>query len=389
VHGLIAATAALVALPVAAGHAAGAQQTAVGGAPVPMGTFPWVVALEKADDDGGAPVKFCGGALIAPGYVLTAGHCAQMEGLNDSAELRRAGITVRFANLDGQPAIAAVRMVVPGSFWVYAFGRRQQNDIAVIELATPAPTAPTALSAAVPPRGVPVTSLGYGPTPEAPGMSDALRESWSVVSAPGACGGRAAGGFTVRVFPAVEICSTPGASTATPPLDGASCPGDSGSPLVNRDLTAVVGVTSWGRVNACRAPASERSTVFARVGPVSGWLRRQTGAPLFGLPPAPVDRAAPRNATFRAGLLVGTGVPVRVSARGTNWRAVAYVEFARDVGDGFETQTVAVPLGPGRRSGMVRAPASWGARPRGLDVLLTAARVWRPDNLNGVTLSAG
>jgi hypothetical protein len=158
---------------------------------------------------------------------------------------------------------------------------------------------------------------------------------------------------------------------------------------VNRDLTAVVGVTSWGRVNACRAPASERSTVFSRVGPVAGWLRRQTGASLFGLPPVPVDRAAPRGARFQVGRRVGTGVPVRVSARGANWRAVAYVEFTRDVGDSFQTQTVAVPLGPGRRSGVVRAPASWGARPRGLDVLLTAARVWRPGNLNGVTLSAG
>jgi hypothetical protein len=386
---VLAATAALVAVAGAASHAGAAQQHAVGGTPVPMGTFPWAVALEKADDDGGAPVKFCGGALIAPGYVLTAGHCAQMEGLDDPADLRKAGLAVRFANLEGQPAIAATRMVVPGSFWVYAFGRRQQNDIAVIELATPAPTAPMALSTAVPPRGEPVMSLGYGPTADAPGMSDALRQSWSVVSDPRACGGLSPGGFTVRVFPAAEICSTPGPSSATPPLDGASCPGDSGGPLVDRGLTAVVGVTSWGRVNACRAPASERSTVFARVGPVAGWLRRQTGASLFGLPPVAVDRAAPRNATFRVGRLVGTSVPVRVSARGTNWRAVAYVQFARDVADRFETQTVALSLGPGQRSGVVRAPASWGASPPGLDVVQTAARVWRPGNLNGVTLSAG
>jgi hypothetical protein len=66
-------------------------------------------------------------------------------------------------------------MVVPGSFWVYAFGRRQQIGIALVELATPPP---------------------------------------------GACGGRTAGGFTVRVFPAAEICSTPGPSSATPPSTG-------------------------------------------------------------------------------------------------------------------------------------------------------------------------
>jgi hypothetical protein len=77
-----------------------------------------------------------------------------------------------------------------------------------------------------------------------------------------------------------------------------------------------------------------------------------------------------------------------VGARGTNWKAIVFVQFVRDVESGALMATVPLALGPGRGAGVVRPPAAWGPRPPGLEVPDVAARVWRPDNLNGVTLHA-
>lgn len=376
---VVAAAAAAVVVPATA-------RSAVSGQVVPMGSAPWAVALEALQMED-TPTKFCSGALISPTYVLTAAHCAQIEGLNSAADVRKAQLAVRFGNLPGRPAIAARRMTLPGGYWVFAWGTRPQSDVALVELASPAPTAAHPLSHSAPGEGSPITALGYGTTPTSPVLSDDLMQSWSLVSAPGPCGGVAPAGYQVKVFPHTETCTVAGPSGTTPPLDGATCGGDSGGPWLAPDLSAIVGVTSWGRLNACRQPPNLRTSVFAGLNPVAGWLKRQTGAPLFGEAPVPVDHAAPRGATLRAGALGPTGLPVSVSARGTNWKATVFVMFERGGDAQPSRMTVAQGLGPRHRSGVVRPPAAWGPNPPELEASLVSARVWRPGNLNGVTLT--
>ena len=372
-------------VPAAPAHGPQTRATSVDNKVVPEGTFPWAVAIEREESGGGTPIKFCGGTLIAPRYVMTAAHCAEEENLDSAADVRAAGLQVRFANMEGQPAIAARRFVIPGSYWFAMWGRRQQSDIALVELVSPAPTTPQALSRAVPEPGTPVTALGYGYTPEVKAMSDDLRQVWTVTAAPAPCGGTALSGGTVEVWPQTEICTAAGPADTTPPLDGATCGGDSGGPLVAQDLSSVVGVVSWGRLNACRVPPDERTSVFAKPGPMAAWLKHQTGASLFGEPALAVDHAEPVAASVRAGRLVGTGMAVKVRARGTHWRAMAYVQFAST-----ETPFATVPLAlsPAHPAGTVHAPAAWGARPEDLQVIDVAVRIWRPDNLNGITLHA-
>ena len=118
---------------------------------------------------------------------------------------------------------------------------------------------------------------------------------------------------------------------------------------------------------------------------MAAWLKHQTGAALFGERALAIDHAGPVAPSVHAGRLVGTGIPVRVSARGTNWRAMVYVQFDSSA---TTMATVPVALTPAHPAGVAHAPASWGARPAGLGVLDVGARIWRPDNLNGVTLHA-
>src|SRR5690349_24672639 len=92
VLGIVAGILAMNQPPAQARAAAGQARTVVGGDAAPAGRFPWMVRLSVG----------CGGTLVAPGVVLTAGHCVTGTGID-----RTIGVTAGVVDLTSRAAVTA------------------------------------------------------------------------------------------------------------------------------------------------------------------------------------------------------------------------------------------------------------------------------------------
>lgn len=195
----------------------------VGGTLAPVGKFPWMVRLSMG----------CGGTLTAPRVVLTAGHCVEGTGANDTIK-----VTAGVVDLTSKDALTATSVRV-----IRAPGFRDEtrgDDWAVIRLdrTLDLPTLPLAHGPADRGRFV---VMGWGQTRE-----DSLRQERrlhyaKVPTVPDescAVAYRKAG---VRLVAAESICA------GRRGID--TCQGDSGGPMVGRDANGgwvQVGIVSWG-----------------------------------------------------------------------------------------------------------------------------------------------
>jgi trypsin len=264
-------------------------QAVVGGSPVPEGQFGYVANVRVMGAFG------CTGTLIAPQWVLTAGHCGSTTGSVSSgmvpspvawpAGAYQVVLGTVHADGGGGETHAVSQVVIEPD---YLFTNGSGNDVTLLKLDEPTQVAPMRI-AAVGERsswlpGKLATIAGFGSTSKDGSDFPSQMQSAKVpVTTDDYCASAYGdGSFDAKTM----VCAGyPEGGTDT-------CEGDSGGPL----LAAVgsgfrlAGATSFGE--GCAEPA--KPGVYARVaeGPIRDWLKS-------AVPEAFAPEPAARQATTR------------------------------------------------------------------------------------------
>jgi secreted trypsin-like serine protease len=246
--GALFATSATPSMAIVGGHAAG--------------SYPSVAQITFGN------AFLCTGTLIAPNYVLTAGHCGSMTGsaVASPASWPAALITVRIGNstygTGGEVVPVSQAVVEPDYLATSGY------DITLLKLSRNSTKAPTKVSGAAETglwaAGTTETIVGWGATSEGGSTPTKLQEAQVPITTDAYCSG-AYSDFDATTM----ICAGfPQGGTDT-------CQGDSGGPMFGAG-PKVVGTTSFGE--GCARP--NKPGVYARVGDTAlrEWIRSVTPA---------------------------------------------------------------------------------------------------------------
>lgn len=223
----------------------------IGGTPATRGRYEYASNLYFSS---GASRPSCGGTLIAPNIVLTAGHC-------QGAVEVGVGCYDVTANEDCDRIRVDREIVHPN----YRAGGSLSNDVSILVLESNSRFAPIPLVADDTylgqfTTGFPLTVMGWGTTVQGQNAaSDVLLEVEVGYVSQQSCDNSYSG----RIGDSMMCAASPGKD---------SCQGDSGGPLIAKcDSTGrdvLVGVVSWGY--GCASPSYPG--VYARVSNVWPWI---------------------------------------------------------------------------------------------------------------------
>jgi len=237
----------------------------VGGSIALPGSWPWIARLYE----GGKSKSYCGGALVAPNWIVTASHCV----FGDSADvidihLGRHNIDRTRHNDSSVQIIRAKRVIVHPDF---AYPSRMNNDIALVELSRPAVLNDRVKTVCLPrdndilPVGQKCVLAGWGKTSHPGSASLLLRQVGLEIVDNTICKRLNQRHYRIPVTKNM-LCAGLG-----PDKIQAACHGDSGGPLMcqSNGRFFLHGAVSWGPSN-CK---SEKAySVFAQVSLYRKWI---------------------------------------------------------------------------------------------------------------------
>lgn len=264
---------------VASSQEVGIQQKIVGGTTASSGDWPWQVALVDSSSSSDFSGQFCGGALIASRWVLTAAHCVQDESTGvtkEPSDIRLVLGKTTLSSSGGEQLSAS--QVIPHA----DFASTGVDDIALIQISGSSSQTYIDLAssneASLFAAGEDATITGWGLTTDGGSASDDLLQ------------------VTVPIV-SQSTCSSAFSSEGISISDGMlcagetgkdSCNGDSGGPLVVANASAngyiLAGIVSFGSSSGCAA--SGKYGVYSKVSYYYDWINTQiaTAIPVFSIP---------------------------------------------------------------------------------------------------------
>jgi secreted trypsin-like serine protease len=216
--------------------------------------LPFNVKLSSKDiptADGGVRIGGCSGSLVAPQWVVTAGHC-----FHDTKDARVGGKPPYTMSV----TVGKLKDSDPGGRTAQVVDVRQSpvNDLAVVKLDRAVDDVqPLALATKKPTVGQRLHFAGWGSlSPTVIVQSDHLKR----------------GDFTVAKILQTTLEMSP---VVTRTVENSPCKDDSGAPFFTSDdnkTGTLVAIVNTGPT--CPQPGRE---IVARVDAVAGWIKQQTG----------------------------------------------------------------------------------------------------------------
>ena len=241
----------------------------MGGSEAVQGDDPWQAGLIIGRTRDEVRVPFCGGAVIAPRWIVTAAHCVDNGTSPRVVDVVTGSVDLTTGRRSHVDLIVIHHGWTPGPRAAPLF----RNDVALLHLTEAVTVTPIALStAATAPdleqAGALGRVTGWGKTSELGALQNRLRTLTIPVVAAADCNDRVAyGDLDPTTPPLVEeimLC----AGRAAGGQD--ACQGDSGGPLTGTtaDGRLLVGVVSWGKGCGRR----NKYGVYTRLSAFSDWI---------------------------------------------------------------------------------------------------------------------